>query len=314
MGNDPPNEVNGLQTYLDDLHLVLTKRYAQHQLVLQKACEQLNAPRKRFKRILPAWLTNHKRRWLRLKQREFALRVTEQLIQAQLRLVEQLQRIVHEHLNQVITWIARLEQASTVVEQQKSRFDQQRLRRPVYETNILSPQEEQDLFAQRSDAAFAVAVQNITWKWKTDNSNSPASWVLQVNSSNESDLRFDEIANSTGLNPLVHMCRNLFLDLGELDIEQVLLQQGQQPTDVIEMLKSKSPVLVGIDTVADRLQQGSQAPGLRREVILGTPHGSKGFFRSVQSSGAGFQIVATGEQERHRIAILTSCSISIRLH
>lgn len=306
LAHDPKDEMNGLQTYLAELHLMLTKRFAQHQLALQKAREQLKAPKKWIHRILPAWIANHKRRWMKRKQHELSLQVTEQSILAQLRLVEHLQQVVHEHLSQVVTWVARLEQASRIVEQQQSQFDQQRLRRPVYETNILSLSEEQSLFNQRSNGAFAVAAQNLSWKCAMEDSNSPSSWILQVNSSEKREVHSDEIAESTGLSPVTDMCRNLFLDLSSLDIEQVLLDQKLSPTDVIEMLKVKSPVLVGIDTVADRVQQGTQTPGLRREIILGTPHGSKGFFRSVQSSGAGFQIVDTGEQERHRIAILNS--------
>jgi hypothetical protein len=58
--------------------------------------------------------------------------------------------------------------------------------------------------------------------------------------------------------------------------------------------------------VADHLQQAQKAPGLRREVVLGAPHGAQGFFGTVNNKVAGFQIVDTGEKQRHRIVLLSS--------
>lgn len=306
LGHDPQQDVCGLLAFLADLKSVLVKRQTHVQQALQQARARLAARPHLLQRLLPAWVSNRKRRWLRHKQQELSWRWMEQLLQAQLLLIEHLEQQVQDHHRQLVTWIGRLEQATQLVTHERAQYAQRRRQRPVYETNVFTAAEEAGLFRQRQEAAFTLAGQDLTWHWQSGTHQGPAAWVLQLRGQPAIQLFSDDVASLEGLRPLIRYGQRLFAGLDALDIEQVLTDQGRDPVQMIEQLKAKNPVLVGINLVADHLQQGSKSPGLRREVILGTPHGGRGFFRTAVNQAGGFQIVATGQQNRHRIVLLTS--------
>jgi hypothetical protein len=99
--------------------------------------------------------------------------------------------------------------------------------------------------------------------------------------------------------------QRFFTALDTLDIEQILIDQERDPLILLERMKSLASPLVSIDWVAHKQLSGAHALPLRREVILGTPAGTNGFFSKVPNQD-GFTVVTTGEADRHRIDLLSS--------
>ncbi|MEZ4706782.1 MAG: hypothetical protein R3A44_06235 [Caldilineaceae bacterium] len=305
LDHDPDRDIVGLSAFLADLKSMLTKRQIQTQTGLGQVRQQLGARPPLWQRMIPSWLTKSKqRRWFRLKQRELSLRVMEMLLRAQISLIERLQEEVQAHSGQVASWIAQLEQTSHQINLQASAYQRQRQQRPVYETNVLSQTEEAQLFEECQVAVFTLMGQVLRWQWHQDGKDSSsAGWAIQV--ADKTHLQPADCANPERLAQLCAYGRGFFADLEQLEIEQILADQGRDPVEVVESLKSQSQPLISVNLVADHVQQGSKSPGLRQEVILGSAQGNKGFFRSVRN-GAGFQIVPTGQTHRHQIALLFS--------
>ena len=308
LDHNPEEDIQGLSAFLADLRSMLTKRQAQTQASLKQTREQLSARANIVQKLVSLVLPSHKKqRWLRLKQRELQLRVMELLLHAQVDLIEQLEQVVRQNSHQLISYIAQLEQAARLLAQQRVRYDAQRQQRPVYETNVLRIEEEQALFADRQKSVLQLATQRITWQRQISSyENQASTWVIQVLQDHKTPLYQEKLVDLAGLTPLLHFTRSLFADLDTLDIEQILTKQGREPVDLIESMKQNSTPLVGVNLVADHLQQAQKAPGLRREVVLGAPHGAQGFFGTVNNKVAGFQIVDTGGKQRHRIVLLSS--------
>ncbi|MCB0021083.1 MAG: hypothetical protein KDE09_24975, partial [Anaerolineales bacterium] len=222
----------------------------------------------------------------------------------QINLIERLQEEVQAHSGQVASWTAQLEQTSHQISQKASAYQRQRQQRPVYETNVLSQTEEAQLFEEHQAAGFTLMSQGLRWRWQQEgNDSSSTGWAIQV--ANKTHLKQTDFGDSERLAQLCAYGRGFFAYLEQLEIEQILADQGRDPVEVVDSLKNQSQPLISVNLVADHVQQGSKSPGLRREVILGSSQGNKGFFRSVRN-GAGFQIVPTGQTHRHQIALLFS--------
>jgi len=131
--------------------------------------------------------------------------------------------------------------------------------------------------------------------------------VLQCGSGDEA-LTFDqeELNTRAGLERLLRgYVRGFWQDLGELSLESILEQRGDDPVELIEHMKERSRPLISIDHVQHQGQGGKKAVEQQREFILGTQRGKTGFFQGY-SSPKGFQIVPTGEAGKHRLELLSS--------
>lgn len=303
---DADREISGLGAFLADLKSTLVKRQSQNRNALRQVREHLSRPPKFWQRLIPSWLSKHKRqRWFRLKQRELGLRVMELLLNAQIALIDSLHAQVQGHSERITAWIAQLEHAGRVVAQETATSSRLRQQRPVYETNILSPAEETALFQARQPTAYTLMSQRLSWQWHASADSEVGNWIVAVEADGTRQLQQSDCTNMDGLQVLCSLASRLFDDLDTLDIEQILLDQGRDPIEVLELLKEKSPPLVSVNLVTDHLLQGTKSPGLRREVIVGAPQGGHGFFREIKNGG-GLQIVATRRQQKHQIVLLSS--------
>lgn len=306
LDQDADREVFGLGAFLSDLKSTLVKRQTLNRNSLRQVRENLSRPPKFWQRLIPSWLSKHKQqRWFRLKQRELGLRVMELLLNAQIALVDSLLAEVQGHSERITAWIAQLEHAGRVVAQETATSSRLRQQRPVYETNILSPAEEAALFQARQPTAYTLMSQRLSWQWHPGANSEAGNWIVAVEADSTRQLQQSDCTNMDGLQVLCSLASRLFDDLDTLNIEQILIDQGRDPVELLESLKEQSQPLVSVNLVADHLLQGTKSPGLRREIIVGAPQGGQGFFREIKSGG-GLQIVATGRQQKHQIVLLSS--------
>ncbi|GIK43869.1 MAG: hypothetical protein BroJett011_77020 [Chloroflexota bacterium] len=302
LGHDPGARIEGLAYFLTDLKHMLKRKLIQAQSELDRQ-RVLIAKRpfiltRTFFRLFPRL---RKRKWLDQTVLLLSLELLMLKLRAQLELISRVEQLVQNHSQAMLTWQTVLEQGSQRVEEQIKLYASQRQHRPIFEENILSPAEEEALFAARIDRAITLSRQNLSFQWQA------GQWVLQGHSGEQS-LAFDaqELTTTDGLERfLEEYVISFWKDLDELSLEAILEGRGEDHVEVIAGMKRRCSPLISVDHEQHQIQGGQQTVPLRREFILGTQHGKQGFFQEY-TGPHGFAIVTTGEAGKHRLELLST--------
>ncbi|MEW5957683.1 MAG: hypothetical protein AB1801_08170 [Chloroflexota bacterium] len=302
LDHNPEAQIESIAYFLADLKQMLKRKLAQAQTELDRQRAQ-TAKRpfiltKAFFKLFPRL---RKRRWLDQTILALSLELLMLKLRAQIELVNRVERLVQSHSQAMLTWQTVLEQGSQMVEEQTRQYAGQRQHRPIFEENILSPAEEEALFAVRIDRALTLSRQGLTFQWQADQ------WTLQ-GGADDRLLSFDagELAISDGLERfLAEYVIGFWKDLEELSLEAILESRGEDPVELITGMKRRCSPLISIDYEQHQVQGGQQTVSLRREYILGTQHGKEGLFQGYASPN-GFEIVTTGAAGKYRLELLST--------
>ncbi len=303
----PDEDSAGLADFLADLKQILKRKHRQTENASQRIRQQLTKPEPFLWRTFPQQFHHQRRkRWYNRKHAELSHQLTLLKLDAQLALVTQLEQWVRDQHETLETWLTSLEQTAHRVRQQEVQYAQQRQRRPVQEENILSEAEEEQLYTQHQHSIFQLAKPDFRLNWAEYEAATSGEWILTI-LSDKAPIRLGRqpISEPEGINLLLEHIESMYAFLDDLDIEQVLASQNRDPAALVQRMISQATPLVAIDHVAHQLQSQPGCPSLRHEVILGSPHGQHGWFADCLRA-QGFQVVATGEQGRHQVDLLSN--------
>lgn len=298
----------GVCHFIEALQTALQQKIRQTEAALTQQGKQLEQKENLLWRLFPKLFAQPRQRhYYALKAQHLALQYQRHLLYAEKALVEQLAQLCTRQLQLLDGMQIALEGAERLAVQQMEGYTQQRRQRPVYEENVLSPEEEEQLFQQSIAGALTLTRTALRWQWATNPTDPQAEqWALAVQTDSQPlVLTVERLTRPEGITAFAQSAQRCFTALEALEIEQVLISQGRDGLALMERMKSLASPLISIDWVAHKQQSGGQALPLRRELILGAPGGTSGFFSKLPNQD-GLTIVATGAAGRHRVELLCS--------
>lgn len=232
-------------------------------------------------------------------QRRLQFQIDELRLATQLGYVQQVQRLIADLVQTVDSWQVTLKRMVTRLEDEKQAFlrDQAANQSVVIEP-VLNDQDIEQLYAADREAAQQQAADGLCLAFRENDLKLLYRYIPvdSQNSMSEASADGRTLLSPEGIAQHLAYARQFWFHLRDLDIEQILADQGRTGAELLEQLTVKSAPLIAADEVL-------HIPAEQRLIVLGSEHGSTGLFRDAEP-GPSVNLVATGD--KHRIACLST--------
>ncbi|MCB0124699.1 MAG: hypothetical protein KDE58_20730, partial [Caldilineaceae bacterium] len=172
----------GIAHFIEALQTTLQQKIRQTESALTQQTKRLEQKENLLWRLFPKLFAQQRQRhFYAQKEQHLALQYQRYLLYAEKGLVDRIGQLVDRQVQMLDAMQVALADADRILVQQLEQYKQQRRQRPIYEENVLSADEEEQLFQQHIAGALALTRNALTWHPDTNPATpQERQWVLHV--------------------------------------------------------------------------------------------------------------------------------------
>ena len=273
-----------VEQMLHDLNRQLAYTQVQRDTLHQQTIKRAQVPF--YRRLTP---TPRKAYFMR-KQAAFELELRMRKLVTQITVIDELLHHIYRQAEQVDSWQVTLTALAERLLDRARMFAQERVaNQAVVITNVLCPEEEEQLYQQGLPQALSFARQGVVF------TREGADFLLTYRT-RDADQTSHRLAvlSEAGIQQCLRFTQQFWQQLRNLSVEGLLGERGERPEQLAANLEHRAAPLISI-------KQVKQHQPVITQVVMGSEHGNQGFFRGWVAK-AGVSLVATGDP--HRIDFL----------